>query len=315
MTLLLTRADVADLLDLEQAVACIEQAHREQGEGLVTPYPRAIIRSGESYLRVLPGALAGIGRMGMRFSSHGANAVAGLLLFDTRDGRLLSLMDYPYSDLRISATVGVGVRHLAEPGAKRVAMIGSGGNALGLLQATCLARPVESIAVYSPTPEHRTRFAHDASAALSIPVVATDGPEEAVDGADVVLVSTPSHVPVVEGSWLAPVAHVSSIGTSRMELADDVFLRAELVVTTSKVQEMSPHEVKDDWPWVRLDRDGSLPWDDVVELGDVATGRVRRPDGITVLHEANGGFGDMAMATRIYERALELGRGTEWDMG
>ncbi|MCI0779312.1 MAG: ornithine cyclodeaminase family protein [Chloroflexi bacterium] len=315
MTLLLTRADVADLLDLEQAVACIEQAHREQGEGLVTPYPRAIIRSGESYLRVLPGALAGIGRMGMRFSSHGANAVAGLLLFDTRDGRLLSLMDYPYSDLRISATVGVGVRHLAEPGAKRVAMIGSGGNALGLLQATCLARPVESIAVYSPTPEHRTRFAHDASAALSIPVVATDGPEEAVDGADVVLVSTPSHVPVVEGSWLAPVAHVSSIGTSRMELADDVFLRAELVVTTSKVQEMSPHEVKDDWPWVRLDRDGSLPWDDVVELGDVATGRVRRPDGITVLHEANGGFGDMAMAARIYERALELGRGTEWDMG
>ena len=93
MTLLLTRADVADLLDLEQAMACIEQAHREQGEGLVTPYPRAIIRSGESYLRVLPGALAGIGRMGTRFSSHGANAVAGLLLFDTRDGRLLSLMD------------------------------------------------------------------------------------------------------------------------------------------------------------------------------------------------------------------------------
>ena len=151
-------------------------------------------------------------------------------------------------------------------------------------------------------------------AALDLPVGATDSPQEAVDGADVVLVSTPSRVPAVEASWLAPGAHVSSIGTSRLELADDVFLRAELVVTTSKVQEMSPHEVRDDWPWVRLDRDGSLPWIDVAELGDVVTGRVSRPDGITVLHEANGGFGDVAMASWLHERALELGRGTEWEI-
>ena len=314
VTLLLSHADVADILDLEQAMACIEEAHREQGEGLVTPYPRAIIRSGESYLRVLPGALAGMGRMGARFSSQGSASVGGLLLFDTGDGRLLSLMDYPYSELRISATVGVGVSHLAKPDAERVAMIGSGGNALGLLQATCLVRAVESVAVYSPTPEHRTQFARDASAALGIPVVATDGPKEAVHGADVVLVSPPSRVPAVEGSWLAPEAHVSSIGTSRMELADDVFLGAELVVTKSKVQEMSPHEVRDDWPWVRLDRDGSLPWDAVAELGDVTVGRLRRPNGITVLHDANGGFGDMAMASWLYERALELGRGTEWEI-
>ena len=54
-----------------------------------------------------------------------------------------------------------------------------------------------------------------------------------------------------------------------------------------------------------------LDWDAVAELGEVVAGKVARPSGISVLREAQGGFGDVALASVAYERALELGRGNE----
>ena len=115
----------------------------------------------------------------------------------------------------------------------------------------------------------------------------------------------------MRGAWLAPGAHVTAIG-NRPELDDEVFLRAQLVVTTSKIQELNVHALTDEWPLVHLTRAGLLDWDSVVEFGEVVSGPLSPTEGITVFSDAYGGFGDLALASWVYERAVELGRGTEW---
>jgi hypothetical protein len=92
---------------------------------------------------------------------------------------------------------------------------------------------------------------------------------------------------------------------------EDVFLRASQIVTTSKVQEMNIHDVSDDWPLVKAMTFGNVSWDDVVELGEVVAGDVKPAPGIRVFREAQGGFGDVALAALSYDRAVALGRGTD----
>jgi ornithine cyclodeaminase/alanine dehydrogenase-like protein (mu-crystallin family) len=112
------------------------------------------------------------------------------------------------------------------------------------------------------------------------------------------------------GAWLAPETLVVAAGL-RNEVDDEVFLRASQIVTTSRVQEMNIHDVSDDWPLVKAIGTGRVLWEDVLELGDIVSGKVKPTGGIRVLREAQGGFGDVALAALAYERATALGRGTE----
>jgi len=62
--------------------------------------------------------------------------------------------------------------------------------------------------------DRRERFAKELSARLGIPVVPASSAEEAVRGSDIVITSTNSVQPVLEGRWLEPGMHVSAIGVN-----------------------------------------------------------------------------------------------------
>jgi ornithine cyclodeaminase len=270
------------------------------------------MRSGGALLILRSGGLAERSRYGVRISTGPQNN-SHALIFESPSGRLLGFMGYPFSDLRLAASVAVGLGHLAPPAVRKLALLGTGRLAFPVLEAAHRSRPFEKLAVYSPTEEHRRRFAKEAGEKLRVGSEAADDPRLAVQGADAVVVVTNSRTPALRGSWLEPSAHVTAVGV-RTEVDDDVFLRASLIVTTSKVQEMNIHDMRDDWPLVRLTRSGRLTLDSVAELGDVVAGRVMRPDGITVFRDAQGGFSDIALAALAYERAVALGRGTDIDV-
>ena len=311
MVRMLTASEVEDLVDLSGAIACLEQAFLSQARGEVTAWPPSFMRTGGAPLMLRSGGLADLGRMGVRISTGPPNRPYALV-FRSDGGALLCVMAYPFSELRLHATVALGVGRMAKPGAARVGLIGSGRNAPGLLEAVASIRPVVDVRVFSPNAAHRTALAERATGDLGVPVTAVDAPERAVDDASIVIVATSAQEPALRGAWLAPGALVVAIG-DRRELDEDVFLRAERVVTTSKVQEMNVHALRDEWPLVRLTRSGALDWDDVMELGSIVANELAPTDGISVLREAQGGFGDVALASLAYERAVERGRGIDWD--
>ena len=312
MVRILSSADTADLIDLPSAMACLERAHLEQARGSIAAWPPSLMRSGSALLILRSGGMAEQARYGVRVTTGPQNP-SYALIYESPSGRLLSFMAYPFSDLRLAASVALGVGRLAPPEVRRLALLGSGRLAPGVLEAVHHARPFESLAVYSPTKEHREGFAAEAGARLGVSAEAADDPRQAVEEADAVLVVTNSATPALQGAWLKPATFVAGVG-ARTELDDEVFLRASLIVTTAKAQEMNVHDSSSDWPLVRLTQDGRLDWDCVAELGAVLAGRIARPEGITVFRDAQGGFSDVALAALAYERAVALGRGAEHDV-
>jgi len=311
VVLILAESEVVDLVDLKSAMLAFKRVFEQQAHDQLVAWPPQHLTGLGASLQVRTGHLAGQGRLGVRTSTSYDNP-AYCLLYDTR-GRSLAWMGYPFSEIRLYASVGLGIDQLAKPGAGRVAILGSGERALGMLQAARAVRPIQEISVYSPTAEHRRRFAAVAQQDLDVPTIAVDDPREAVGEADVVIVITNAHSPALLGAWLPPECLVVSGGT-RMEVDEEVYARAGLVVTTSRDQELGGNQASDGWTLVRMTRSGRIEAEDIVELGQVVVGNVKPAAGINAFREPQGGFTDIALASLAYDRAVELGRGTEVDM-
>ena len=66
MTLLLTHEDVCAVVDMADAIAAMEEAFREEGEGAALLPPRINMKAGKGWLRVGPVALERSGWMGFK---------------------------------------------------------------------------------------------------------------------------------------------------------------------------------------------------------------------------------------------------------
>jgi ornithine cyclodeaminase/alanine dehydrogenase-like protein (mu-crystallin family) len=295
---------------LRAAVSCFERVFTQQARGELVTWPPLHLVGAGANLQLRTGGLPVDGQMGVRVSA-GSGQVAYVALHELTSGRMLSLLGYPFSTLRLNACVALAVDRLARPGPARVAVLGTGRRALGLLEAVCAVRAVQHVDVFSPTVEHRTRFAAQAPRVLGVPVNAVDDPATAVAHAEIVVVMTDAERPALAGAWLPPQALVIGAGR-RTELDEEVYLRADLIVASSREQEIKGPLATDDWTLANLIRKGALQAQDVVELGEVVAGTVTPGDGITVFREAQGGFTDIALAALAYERAVAAGRGTEW---
>jgi alanine dehydrogenase len=234
-------------------------------------------------------------------------------LFEISSGDLLAVMGYPFSNLRISATVGLAIDRLSSPKAKSIALIGSGRLAMPILEPAVAVRSIAHVFVYSRNPANRESFARKASEKLKLPVAATALPQQAIDQAEIVLVSTNSPVAALLGQWLRPGLSVCGVGRPN-EFDDEVYLRADVISVTSKTHELGYYDTKLDQPLIRLAQQGRVSWDGVAEFGDLLAGKVLVPDAsksIIVFRDSQGGYGDLALAAWAYEEARSRGLGQE----
>ena len=309
MTLLLRRSEVADLLDLGQAMRVLEQTFREQAGGKVKQVPP--LRFMNRGMRMVVGGLEAQDKNGLRVSVTGGDGLA--LLFEISSGNLLALMGYPFSNLRISATVGLAIDRFTDPRAKTIAMVGSGRLALPVLEPAIAVRQIERVIVYSRNADNREAFARKASEKLKVDVMPVTSAEQAIDQADFVLVSTNSPTAALLGKWLRSGVSIFGVGRPN-EFDDDVYLQANLICVTSKTHELGYYDTKVDQPLVRLSQQGTIAWSSVVEFCEIVSRRVVVPEKSTsriVFRDSQGGYGDVALAAWVYEEARRRGLGQE----
>ncbi len=261
----------------------------------------------ERQIRLVAGALPEDDRVGVRLSVGRGGDRALALVYD-RAGEPLAIMGYPFSELRLAATMALAIDQLAPASVNRLGLIGSGRLAPFALDGALAVRAVERVAVYSPNSEHREAFAAREGRRLGVPVVAVDSPERAVGAADAVLVSTNSPVATLRGSWLRPGQPVFGCGRPN-EFDDDVYMRADCIVVSSMVHERGYYDTALDRPMLRLLDQGRIQ---VTELADTIAGRVRA-GASAVFRESQGGSSDVALAAYAYDQALQRGLGTQAD--
>ena len=235
----LTDEDV-DRVAPERAVAAMREAleaHRD--DRLIAPVRVSSSEDDEATV-LTAGALrdAYYGfRAYARGNPHGDQVVA---LFDRGTWALEALIAGRLLGPRRTGAIGaVAVDVLSHPDATDVAVIGTGTQAFSQLWALRAVRRPARVRVFGRERARREAFAARCRDVLAMPAEAAPSAEAAVRDAEIVLVATSSARPVIEAGWVAPGAHVSTLGAKMVdahECPPELVRRASLVATDSPAQ-------------------------------------------------------------------------------
>jgi ornithine cyclodeaminase/alanine dehydrogenase-like protein (mu-crystallin family) len=314
--LILNEDDVRQVLTMEMALDAVEEGLRLLALDEAQNIPRARSQTDHAMQHVLSASAKTLGVMGYKAyatSRKGQHFHIGL--FDGKTGSLLSLMQADYlGQMRTGAASGVATQYMARPDASEVGIFGSGKQARAQLLAVCKVRKVRRIQVYSPNDEHRRQFAAQMSEPCQTEVVPVPRPELAAEDKDIIITATTSREPVLNGHWIAEGTHLNVIGSNFMgkaELDDVAVRRCESLVVDSKDQ--ARLEAGD---FTQALEEGAIHWSDIHELGQVIVGRYTgraHPQDVTLFKSLGIAIEDVAVAARVYARALDAGIGQKID--
>jgi ornithine cyclodeaminase len=309
--LVLSRAEVRRLLDLDQLLEALERAFVELSAGRASVPPRVAASTGRGFLAAMPGYADGILETKL-VSVFAGNHEAGLpshqatiALFDDQNGKPLVLMDgTEITAMRTGAASAVATHTLARPDARVLAVLGAGVQARSHVEAVTRVRELDEVRIASRSADRAAALASEVGGRACASF------EEAVAGADVVCACTDAGQPIFSADRLEPGVHVTSVGASRdgPEL-DPATMSAGLLAVESRV-------AFEPYPAGAHELQGLDP-NAAVELGEVLAGtREGRtsPDQITVYKSTGHAVEDAAAAGLVYRRALEEGAGTEVEL-
>jgi ornithine cyclodeaminase len=241
--IVLTRAEVEDLLDLDRLVDEVGSALAELSAGRASMPPRiaALVPEVQGLLGAMPSYLTGaslavklVSLFPQNRDRHTHQAV--IMVFDHRNGTPTALMDGTYiTATRTAAASALATRLLAREDARVLAIVGTGVQARSHAHALVRVRDIAEIRVSGRDPVKVSELAEEVGA------VACATYEEAVRGADVVAATTHADEPVIRREWLSPGAHVNSVGLNPQgrEL-DDLTVQDASVFVESRDSALAP---------------------------------------------------------------------------
>jgi len=347
--LFLGPSDVKNVVSMKESIDLVEQGYRDAADYPIINAPRRRVHSPDG-VRVsnFPGGVSSLGVIGSltrgeSVSHDPANQVYPYrehpvyVLSDAKTAKLKAILVGELTErsvgfssvmaLRTAATTGVGIRHLARKDASVCGVYGTGGQALHKVMACALERPIKKFRIYSRDAENRKRFISQASKLVGAEFENLTAPREVCRGADIVICATSSNVPVFDGDWLEPGCHVVTVVGSNIALVkggwlekgrrendDRTCVRADIIVTNWR----ESIEQEQQAGLIEPLNAGIITWDKIVELGDIIAGKHRgRAAREQITYHANNNgtaAADLAIAERVYETCVKLGRGTRLEI-
>lgn len=243
-TLVLSRGDVADLLDAASCRDAVEEAFR--GHGLEIAVPPGVlgyrvpgggfhVKVGESHAGPVPFVVVKTNANFPLNPARGLPTVQGLIqVFDLKAGVLIAVMDsIEITILRTAAATAVAAIRLARQNASVMTVVGCGVQGRAHVRALQQVRTIRRI--------HLWDVDRSACARLAGALAGGDGPDftiledlaEGVRHSDIVVTCTPSTRPLLEADWVAPGSFVAGVGADaedKHELDPDLLARSKVVV-------------------------------------------------------------------------------------
>jgi ornithine cyclodeaminase/alanine dehydrogenase-like protein (mu-crystallin family) len=295
--IILGEAQVRETLDWASLSGALRTALSDYSAGRVLQPLRQVLSTGRNDGRfaLMPAVYAGL--MGAKLVTvYPHNGALGLhthfgviLLFDSETGEPLAVVDGRLiTEMRTAAVSAIATDLLARPGARVLAILGSGVQARAHWQALHRMRTFDEVRVWSRTPANAERLA------LEIGGTAAPTAEAAVRGADVVVTATAAREPILQGEWLEPGTHVNAIGAigpAHRELDNAVMHNPVFV----ECREAASRESAD-----LIETGAAIS----AELGELLAGRVTPPAGVTTVYKSVGiAVEDLAAAALVYQAA------------
>jgi alanine dehydrogenase len=324
--LVLSRAEVRELLDLDELIDALAEAMADLSAGRASVPDRiaAFVTERDGLLGAMPAYVPALGALVSKLVSlFPRNADTGIPthqavigVFDPETGSPKALLDgTEITAVRTGACSALSARLLAREEASVLAIIGTGVQARSHARALVRVRPIGEVLTAGRDRGKAEALAAELGDELGISVRAVGSYREAVERADVVCATTHALEPVVRREWLAPGTHVTSVGynPAGRELDDRTVVDALVCVESRRaVLAPAPAGSKD---LIEPIRAGLITPDHVhAELGELVSGAKpgrTSPDQLTLYKSVGVAVQDAAAAALVLARAGELGAGRE----
>ena len=316
--IVLSEHDVRELLDMESCIEAMTDVLTSLARGELYQPLRSIARPPEAgtLLGLMPAyrseptsayALKEIVVVPTNPARGLDTHMGGVLLHDGETGELVAMMNAsPITEIRTAAVSAVATRALARPGAERVAILGSGAQARGHVQAMRAVLGDPEIRIWSRNEEVAEQLAGEVGAIVAPSV------DAALFGAEVVCTTTAATEPIVEKRWLASGAHVNAVGACFPTTRE---LDTETVAHSSLFTDRRESCLNEAGDFILAAAEGAVGPEHIrAELGEVLAGMHpgrEHEDELTVFESLGIAVEDLASAELVVRRARERGVGTE----
>ena len=320
--LLLSESEVQSLIDIDELITTLEQAHIQYSTGNAVMPVRLVVPLPEIQGRItsMPGYLDQDHALGMKVvtyfqnnDKHGLPAIlATIMLFSAETGKMIAAMDGTYiTTIRTACASALATRVLAPTETPVLGIIGAGVQARAHIRALSRVRQLSRIKIYSPsgTSAQKIKADLEKDGCMNIDVMANA--EQTVRDSDLVVTVSTAKEPVLKMEWLKPGVHINAVGSHRPDLReiDGPTLSLATVVVDSRTAIMA--ECGD---ILFAIKENSFSEQAIhAEIGEVLAGtkgRRSRAAEITLYKSVGIAIQDVAAAQLVYRKALERQVGT-----
>jgi len=321
-TLILTRSEVASMLELQDYIQAVEYAFKMHGEG--NSFGTAMIHGdspGELEFHIKTGGLIwhghkfyGVKVNGSCFSNRELrglpNILGAILLFDGESGFPLAVIDSGEPTIkRTGAGTAVAMKYLAAEDTEVMTVCGCGNQGRIHVRFLRTILPITKVFAYDQNYEIAKVFARDIGRECGFPVLPTEDLALALGQSKLVVACTPSTTPYLHEEYVMPGTTIAAIGSDspvKQEL-DARLLRRNKVVVDILSQCAQAGELHH-----ALQQDILRIQDVHAEIGEIVSGKKpgRTSPSEIIIYDATGtALQDTAAAVLCYEKAHALNVG------
>ncbi len=321
-TILLSRSDIKQVMTEKEVVEIVDKTYKNFGEGKVVNPTKVGLDLGETakwppykgFMNAMPAYVGWLDSAGIKWAGGfldnvkvGLPYISGMiLLINPKTGQFKAVMDgAEITNMRTGAQAAVALKYLHNKKSIRIGLYGAGMQGHYQTMAISQLFDIEELKVYDVKKEASEKFAEDMKDRVMGDIIIVDSPEEAADG-DAIICVTQSKDKFVKNSWVKPGTVLFAMG-SYQECDDDFILTTDKIIVDHIGQCLHRGALKE------LSEKGEITKKNIyATIGEIAAGkkRGRTSDKERILCIPIGtGALDVAVATVVYQRALEKGLG------
>ncbi len=314
-TLILDRKAVSSLVDMKSSIGAVEKVFAQYGLGRAVMPPKIYLDlpKFKGDFRAMPAFAEGLSKCSLKWvNAHANNSKYGLpsvmavvILNDPQTGFPLCIMDGTFlTSMRTGAAGAVAAKYLARRDSQIVALVGCGAQARTQLMGLREVFAIKTVKIFGKEKVLAENFIKT----MKRPgenIIAAATIKECVQEADIVVTTTPSRKPIVQGQWIKKGTHINAIGADaagKQELNSTILKFAKIVVDDFR---QAGHSGEINVPIAQ----GILTQKDIyAQLGEIVCGKKKGRTSnqeITVFDSTGLAIQDLAMADLIYRSAVK----------
>ncbi|MGH7774035.1 MAG: ornithine cyclodeaminase family protein [Candidatus Binatia bacterium] len=324
--LVLSEKDVQRLLNIEELIQVLEQAHIQFSTGKAVMPVRLVVPLSEIKGRItsMPAYLSEDKALGMKVVTYFQEnpkqglpvILATITLYSPDTGKLMAIMEGSYiTAIRTACVSAVATKALANPETPVMGILGAGVQARAHILALSKVKRISKIKVHSPSGKSAQRLKEELEPQVGVEIEAVRSAAETVQEADLVVTVTTAKEPILRADWLKSGIHINAVGSHRPDLREidaATVKRAKVVVDSREAIMAECGDV------LLAIKEGAIREDHVhAEIGEVLAGkRPGRTDTkeITLYKSVGIAIQDVAAAQLVYKKALQQRAGVSVDI-